>query len=201
MATPAPWGPLGRRYAARQTTFCGEASVPVASGILAGNSVGPKPPEGATWFAFPPPRHSCQPPANLHVDRSTLLVPTSFHPSPLPPPEGSLLQAPTERGARVRLPCAPTSGGPSTSSCANTCHVWLREAACPPFVLSPSPPSSGTGTGLISGPDTRPVLPQDWNPTQGRAESPDSEFFRPAFASNQFRLSRGINPISRGLCF
>lgn len=55
MATPAPWGPLGRRYAARWTTFCGEASVAVASGILAGNSVGPKPPEGATWFAFPPP--------------------------------------------------------------------------------------------------------------------------------------------------
>lgn len=112
MATPAPWGPLGRRYAARWTTFCGEASVPVASGILAGNSVGPKPPEGATWFAFPPPRHSRQPPANLHVDRSTLLVPTSFHPSPLPPRKGPSSRHPQSVGPVSGFHVHRLPGGP-----------------------------------------------------------------------------------------
>lgn len=60
-ATPAPWGPLGRRYVAQRTTACGQASFPVASGIVAGHSVGPKPPEGAVWPTSPPPRHSRRP--------------------------------------------------------------------------------------------------------------------------------------------
>lgn len=196
---PGPLGPSGEKVRGTGDCFPRTGLFPSGLGHPGQHLSQAKAPGGAARFPFPPPDTPASPAASLRVGRSTRLVPSLFHLSPLPPPEGSLLQAPQSGGPRPASTCTGFRGGLSTSSCANTCRVQLREAACPPSPV-PVTPSSGTGTGAQQRPRHRPCLAPRLEPTQGGAESPDSEFFHPASASHQFRSSRGTNPFSRGLC-
>lgn len=150
---PGPLGPSGEKVRGTGDYFLRTGlSFPVASGIQAGASVGLKPPEGPCGsLTLPPaPQRICvwtDPPFWSQVCSIRALC----HPQ-----KGPASRHPQSMGSTSVSTCTSFRRGLSTNSCSNTCR--LQEATCPPFVLSPSPPSSGTGTRAHQRPRHLPCL-------------------------------------------